>query len=111
MQDLLTDIDPAHHPPLLACPFCGTEPVQGVSGPQIYERADRRRRPTSTFYVVCDECGACGPSSGMQGEALDSPDEAATAWNARGEVHRVALDAAKQVAKQIVDAALGVRGS
>jgi hypothetical protein len=46
----------------------------------------------------------------MQGEPLDTPEAAATAWNARGEVHRVALDAAKQVAKQIVDAALRIGG-
>lgn len=88
-------------PTLLSCPFCGDSKNPGVT------EEFTRGKPTGIFYALCHNCGAKGPSGSMQdGESHTTPESAATAWNARGEVHNVALEASKLVAKRIIDAAL-----
>jgi len=62
------DLNKRYDGPLVACPFCASAFLQ------MYTRSFAH-----TFSIICKSCGGMGPR-------LQSPADAAEAWNKRGTI-------------------------
>lgn len=88
---------------LLPCPFCGSRNV-GLMDCEI----GRRRPKDIKHYVWCNNCGAEGPAEFEHVAWANSPGgeqvqaKAVSNWNTRGEIYRIALEAAHEVATKIM---------
>lgn len=80
--------------------------------------SDNRERAKKNLFgnahVECTNCGATGPTSFWKANVGDSfidrlreqgKYDAVIAWNARGEISKLALNAARAVAEKIIAAA------